>query len=70
MSPVKVKQNYSHVFNLMTSIVISRINDEESMNKPVVLEADDPRRLSKTIAGIYPKPTGELAQVKVSRLQK
>ena len=54
----------------MTSIVISRINDEEGMSNPVVLEADDPRRLSKTIAAIDPKPTEELAREKVSRFQK
>ncbi|XP_062581910.1 uncharacterized protein LOC134243692 [Saccostrea cucullata] len=70
VTPVKVEKNYEHVHKLMESIVVARLNDEEGMSGPVVLGADDPRRLSKTIAPTEPKPTEELLQEKVSRFPK
>lgn len=70
VTPVKVEKSYEHVSKLMTNIVVARISDEEGMSHPVVLGADDPRRLSKTIAPTEPKPTIQLQQEKVSRFQK
>lgn len=72
VTPVKVPKSYKsdHVFKLMEKIIVSRISDEEGMSHPVVLGADDPRRLSKTIAPIEPKPTAELQKDKVSRFQR
>lgn len=70
VTPVKTEKSYEHVSKLMTRIVVARISDGEGMSHPVVLGADDPRRLSRTIAPIEPKPTEQLQQEKVSRFQK
>lgn len=53
----------------MERVVAARLNDQEGMSQPVVFDIDDPRRLSRTIAPIDPKPTTELLEEKVSRFQ-
>jgi hypothetical protein len=49
--------------------VVTRISDEEGMSHPVVLGTDDPKRLSKTIAPVAPKPTEQLQLEKISGFQ-
>lgn len=60
MTPVKVEKN------LMSSINVSQITDEEGMSHQDVLMTDDSRRLSTILAAIDPKLilTKELLQVK------
>lgn len=60
MTPVKVEKN------LMSSINVSQITDEEGISHQDVLMTDDSRRLSTILAAIDPKVilTKELLQVK------
>lgn len=60
MTPVKVEKN------LMSSINVSQITDEEGISHQDVLMTDDSRRLSTILAAIDPKLilTKELLQVK------
>ena len=60
MTPVKDEKN------LMSSINVSQITDEEGISHQDVLMTDDPRRLSTILAAIDPKLilTKELLQVK------
>ncbi|XP_055998952.1 uncharacterized protein LOC130047616 [Ostrea edulis] len=69
VTPVKVEKSYRHVDIIMERVVAARLNDQEGMSQPVVFDIDDPRRLSRTIAPIDPKPTTELLEEKVSRFQ-
>ena len=52
----------------MRGILESRLGDAVGMNRKVVLERDDPRRLSATIAPIPPPPTAESIAEKRSRV--
>ena len=47
--------------------MVARRRDQEGMCHPVVLDIHDPRRLSRTIAPVDPKPTAVLEEEKVSR---
>ncbi|XP_055999261.1 uncharacterized protein LOC125649364 [Ostrea edulis] len=69
VTPVKVEKSYRHVDIIMERVVAARLNDQEGMSQSVVFDIDDPRRLSRTIAPIDPKPTTELLEEKVSRFQ-
>ena len=44
----------------MRGIIEARLGDAVGMNQKVILERDDPRRLSATIAPIPPPPTAEI----------
>ena len=44
-----------------------RLNDNIGMNRPVVLETDDPRRISRVLAPIPPPATAEIVQHQKSR---
>ena len=53
----------------MKGIIEARFGDAMGMNRKVILERDDPRRLSATIAPIPPPPTAEsIAEKKRSRV--
>jgi hypothetical protein len=43
----------------MRGIIEARLGEAVGMNQQVILERDDPRRLSATIAPIPPPPTAE-----------
>ena len=43
----------------MRGIIEARLGDALGLNRTVILERDDPRRLSATIAPIPPPPTAE-----------
>jgi hypothetical protein len=43
----------------MRGIIEARFGDAMGMNRKVILERDDPRRLSATIAPMPPPPTAE-----------
>lgn len=70
VTPVKVEKSYIHVEILQKRIVQARLTDQEGMCHPAVLAATDPRRLSRTIAPVEPKPTAVLQEEKVSRFMK
>ncbi|XP_062570141.1 uncharacterized protein LOC134232209 [Saccostrea cucullata] len=52
--PVKEKQNFPYIPSLQEKILLSRVTDEVGMNQPVVLEVDDPRRLSSHLTPVPP----------------
>ena len=52
---------------LLKSIFKMRLDDAIGMNQKAVLEADDPRRISPTLAPIPPPPTHEIAAQQRSR---
>ena len=52
----------------MRGIIEGRLGDAVGMNRKVILERDDPRRLSATIAHIPPPPTAESIAEKRSRV--
>ena len=51
----------------MRKIVVALLQDAIGLNQKVILERDDPRRLSATIAPIPPPPTAEIMAEKRSR---
>lgn len=51
----------------MRNCIENRLQDGIGMNKPVVLEADDTRRISAVLAPIPPPPTSQLVVEKKSR---
>ena len=66
---LKEDKQYSHIPALISRIVTNRLEDREGMQGPAVLEADDPRRISKHLAPIPPPPTKELVLQKKSRMK-
>lgn len=67
---MKVEKSYEHIDILKERITLARLNDQEGMCLPAELDIHDPRRLSKTIAPVDPKPTAVLQEEKVSRFMK
>jgi hypothetical protein len=57
---VKTEKSYPHVPSIMRGIIEARLGDAVGMNQKVILERDDPRQLSATIAPIPPPPTAEI----------
>lgn len=49
---------------------MKRLSDDIGMNRNVIVEASDPRRLSATIALIPPPPTQDLMAEKISRFNR
>lgn len=66
-SQSKRKKTYCHIPNLVRMIVTMRLEDNVGMNQNVVLEADDPRRLSKNLAPVAPPPTQDIVETQKSR---
>ena len=52
----------------MRGIIEARLGDAVGINRKVILERDDPRRLSATIAPIPPPPIAEIIADKRSRV--
>ena len=52
----------------MRGIIEARLGDAVGMNRNVILERDDPRRLSATTGPIPPPPTAESIAEKRSRV--
>ncbi|XP_062592418.1 uncharacterized protein LOC134253840 [Saccostrea cucullata] len=65
--PVKEKKKIPYIPSLQEKILLSRVTDEVGMNQPVVLEVDDPRRLSSHLAPIPPPSTEQLVVEQKSR---
>lgn len=67
--PVKVEKNYSYVQDLIRHIITSRIEDDIGMNRPMELEADDPRRISAHLAPVPPPSTRDIVASQISRFE-
>lgn len=67
---MKTPKTYHHIADLINKIVSNRLIDRIGMQGPATLEADDPRRLSKTIARTPAPPTKDLVSQKKSRLKE
>lgn len=52
MNEVKAQKKYPYISDLLRQILMKRLSDDIGMNRNVILEASDPRRLSATIAPI------------------
>lgn len=68
--PVKVQKEYHHVSNLMKRVLKMRLEDDTGMCRPVVLSADDPRRISATLAPVPPPPTADIVKEQKSRFRQ
>ena len=53
----KTEKYYPHVPSIMRGIIEACLGDAVGINRKVILERDDPRRLSAIIAPIPPPPT-------------
>ena len=65
---MKEGKHYPYAADIMRMCVQNRIFDPVGMNRPVVLDADDPRRISQTLAPVAPPPTACLVAEKKSRV--
>jgi hypothetical protein len=65
---VKTKKSYPHLPPIMRGIIEAHLGDAVGMNQKLILERDDPRRLSDTTAPIPPPPTAESIAEKRSRI--
>lgn len=66
---VKEEKSYVYIKDLIKSIVCMRMEDRIGMNRRVVLEPDDPRRLSAHLAAIPPPPIHEIVANQKSRFE-
>lgn len=70
MNEVKAQKKYPYISDLLRQILMKRLSDDIGMNRNVILEASDPRRLSATIAPKPPPPTQDLMAEKISRFNR
>lgn len=68
--PLKEKKAFSYISSLQQKILESRVADEVGMNQPVILEVDDPRRISAHLAPIPPPSTAQLVLEQKSRFPR
>ncbi|XP_041364443.1 uncharacterized protein LOC121379856 [Gigantopelta aegis] len=68
--PVLEKKLYQYIPELLTQILQKRIDEAYlTMQCPVTMSQDDPRRISRTIAEVEPESTEVLVSKKRSRFQ-
>lgn len=67
--PVKVDKSYDHIHFLQARIVEARLTDQQGMIHSVLLDADDQRRLGRTIVPTDWRPTAEFQHEKISCFQ-
>lgn len=70
MNEVKAQKKYPYISDLLRQILMKRLSDDIGINRNVILEASDRRRLSATIAPIPPRPTQDLMAEKISRFNR
>ena len=56
---IKKKKEYTHIGPLMQNIIRKRLRDKIGMQKAAVMEAGDPRRISRNISKIPPPCTNK-----------
>jgi hypothetical protein len=59
-SPVRTEKRYLYMTELLKKIVTLRLEDRVGMAQNIVLEPDDPRRISAVLAPVPPPPTHEI----------
>ena len=67
MTPCKTVKDYLYIPEILQKIVLKRLEDDVGMNLGLVLEADDPRRISSHLAPIPPPPTSQIVAEQRSR---
>ena len=65
----KVEKEYPHIRELLLEIFQRRIHDHVGMQRNIVLEESDPRRISKYLANIEPPPTHAIVLEQKSRMK-
>ena len=65
--PVREGKQYPYASDIMRSCVQNRLQDPIGMNRPVVFDIEDPRRVSETLASVRPPSTASLVAEKKSR---
>nr|XP_022309859.1 uncharacterized protein LOC111115422 isoform X3 [Crassostrea virginica] len=65
--PVREGKQYPYASDIMRSCVQNRLQDPIRMNRPVVFDIEDPRRVSETLASVRPPSTASLVAEKKSR---
>lgn len=65
----KEPKQYSYVPEMMRKIILKRLDDAIGMNQKMVLEQDDPRRVSSHLAPIPPPPTQQIVHEQRSRFR-
>lgn len=65
--PLKECKPYAYIHQLQSIILNKRFADVHPMNRPIERSADDPRRLSRTLAPIAPPATALLVEQHKSR---
>jgi hypothetical protein len=66
-SPVRTEKRYLYMTELFKKIVTLRLEDRVGMAQKMVLEPDDPRRISAILAPVPPPPTHEIVAEQISR---
>ena len=66
-SPVRTKNRYLYMTELLKKIVTLRLEDRVGMAQKIVLEPYDPRRTSAVFAPVPPPPTHEIVTEQRSR---
>ena len=69
VTEVKEEKTYPHIPELIKTILKLRLNDAVGMQGKMVLEAEDPRHISRTLSFNPPPKTAELVEQKKSRLK-
>jgi hypothetical protein len=62
-SPVRTEKRYLYMTELPKKIVTLGLEDRVGMAQKMVLEPDDPRRISAVLAPVPPPPTHEIVPV-------
>ncbi|CAC5387947.1 unnamed protein product [Mytilus coruscus] len=63
-------KDYHHVPTIIKTIVENRLQDPVGMNRKVLLDVNDPRRVSAVLAPTLPPSTADLVAQKISRFNK
>jgi hypothetical protein len=66
-SPVRTEKRYMYMTELLKKIVTLRLEDRVGMAQKMILEPDDPRRISAVLAPVPPPTTREIVAEQRSR---
>lgn len=66
---MKEAKSYKYIDGMLKSALQLRLADRVGMYRPRELEEEDPRRLSRHLAPISPKPTKDIHAEQLSRFK-
>ena len=66
---IKKKKDYTYVYLMIAKALDRRMQDRKSISRRAVLEADNPRKISATIAHVEPDAFRDIHMRKMSRFQ-